>query len=264
MKKYPKVLLFLILSVFLCSGSVFAYTIDDNTLVQTYRGTSPYTYYSSQWVDRVGDSTFEVFGIDVSFSAGNITFDMYTNFNHDGIYTLSGQNAYLADLALDLDMDGTYEYGIVMLDHSLWTQGPAPSDTTLTTGLYSVASWDDSQDFWASRTGFIYGGMADQTNPHESYVAVGAGSTRLADPVVSPFVVDLSEHEAAHKWSVTIAANDLGWLGGDIGVFWAGMTCSNDAIEGTAPVPEPTTMLLVGAGLIGLAGLGRKRFRKCA
>jgi hypothetical protein len=48
------------------------------------------------------------------------------------------------------------------------------------------------------------------------------------------------------------------------GILFASLGSQSDfAVAGyTTPVPEPSTVLLLGLGMIGLAGLGRKKFKK--
>lgn len=252
-------ILFWILAIFWMATSAFAYTINDNTLVNSYRGYSSYTWNGSQWHDVVGDpNIFNVFGIDVTFSSGNLIFDLYTNFDSDGKYLYSGRWFYLADLALDVNLDGTYEYGIVLLDHDNWTQTPLPTKPNLDVGLYSVTSWDTSQ-YFTGGTGWIYGGLANQGSPHVSYVAI-AGGDKIDNLVAGPIPTTIGTNPG-YKWSVTIPTEHLIGLENEIGIFWGGMTCSNDAIEGSAPIPEPATLILLGSGLAGLGLFGRRKFR---
>jgi len=47
-----------------------------------------------------------------------------------------------------------------------------------------------------------------------------------------------------------------------LGLHWA-PTCANDVFEVEYdPIPEPSTVLLIGLGLLGLVGIGRKRMKK--
>jgi hypothetical protein len=185
--------------------------------------------------DRIGGIGFEAYGIDVNLSnPSQITFSLFTNYPQGGI-TVGSWATFAGDLAIDLPGGSSYEYGIALTNHNGIVAG----------NLYNVTNWNLSNSYAPS--GYIYN--------QNQIVTIGAG-TDIGDALISWNSIG---SDPTYRIDVTLARNLIPADG--IGLHWPVATCANDYVDGTTSVPEPATMLLLGLGLIGLAGV-RRKFQK--
>ncbi len=255
-------------AMFVWIATSWAYTINDN-----YIGAAP-THASYWGADVVGrDCFFDVDRMEVNYSQGEMTVDIYSRyFNNIGRY-----GTEMGDLFISTDgwspvspTRNDYYYG----DYS-------PAGGTSETWEFAVALDDHLAEAGEFSLHAIDNGAKDKNNPSSTGDIIlsninipghyRAGQEVQVDSTDLP--VFGSGEWVIHNLHTAVDTDDylrmaIPWIDqwngvSEFGFHW-GLTCGNDVIEGSAPapVPEPGTMLLLGCGLVCLAGFGGKRFRK--
>ena len=177
-----------------------------------------------------GGAPFDIRGLYFTSDASNYYFAAVVGMGPVG-YDTGGVHYVMGDILIG--GGPTYQYGIVTNansgNHSL---GQGTAGTLSSTANRNVPGYDSSNPVFA-------GGFVNPTTVPLSYVNLGT---------------DL--------WFIEASVSKNLFASGITGIHLT-ESCGNDMANLTpAPVPEPGTMVLLGTGLIGLAGWGRKKFRK--
>jgi len=157
------------------------------------------------------------------------------------VYNITNNNQQAPGLPYT-GLDGFF---IVMPENAVISSVSVPAPyhpPSPTPGSWFFKIWDDDwAQYWGNEEASVY----------------PAGTTATFSFQADGVVVGESDAVITTYWSTYEAPNSYQFPGSDV---W--YTDYETTLVGPAAVPEPATMLLLGSGLVGLAGFGRKKFFK--
>jgi hypothetical protein len=261
----------ILFSFFLFSSTAFALSLGNQITIydQKSNGNANYGMGEDQEVEpgMVWNQQWDLEGF---FLKGN-TLSMVGGFNFEtgGRDTFRNRDWGSGDIFFDVD--GTPQYGTDISNGTTVGNSPVPntygydfairlnfSDSGDTFDLYQATSSD-------ATTISSYFKQNYSSNPYQ--IQIGQGWSKIPGDRDFEFLTGVADDshylnsifEGGSHYIVRLALPTE--LQGFNYVHFAEQ-CGNDSMMGANPVPEPGTMLLLGTGLIGLAGFGRKKFMK--
>lgn len=213
--------------------------------------------------DVIGDaSKFGISSMTVDLVGSTLSVLISTPFADNGLgtftgYTASGNGIGFGDLFLS--SSGWNPYGTspyLSDDHSngtVWDYGVSLGDRwdkSSSASVWSLSGSNDDNAMLAEdfMTGAIY------RNGQEIAVDTASQTTSM-------LLLNSASFDATTAGQILITLDISGTAlatASSIGLHW-GMTCGNDTIEGEYAVPEPTTLLLMMLGFVGLTIVGMRR-----